>query len=125
MLLSHGSFYLAMDDQRAFYGDDAVFVAPEVLDHGTIDERCDVYSIGKFMETIFQSADMSMEYRKALKKATSEKPEDRYETPQALLKAVQSRRSMMHSVWMLLAAVIIALVAYGIYEELMPEPVHV
>ena len=125
MLLSHGSFYLAMDDQRAFYGDDAVFVAPEVLDHGTIDERCDVYSIGKFMETIFQSADMSMEYRKALKKATSEKPEDRYETPQALLKAVQSRRSMMHSAWMLLAAVIIALVAFGIYEELMPEPVHV
>ena len=125
MLLSHGSFYLAMDDQRAFYGDDAVFVAPEVLDHGTIDERCDVYSIGKFMETIFQRADMSMEYRKALKKATSEKPEDRYETPQALLKAVQSRRSMMHSAWMLLAAVIIALVAFGIYEELMPEPVQV
>jgi hypothetical protein len=72
------------------------------------------------METIFQRADMSMEYRKALKKATSEKPEDRYETPQALLKAVQSHRSMMHSAWMLLAAVIIALVAFGIQCFLHP-----
>ncbi len=125
MLLSHGSFYMAMDDQRSFYGDDAVFVAPEVLDHGTIDERCDVYSIGKFMETIFQRADMTMEYRNALKKATSEKPEDRYETPQALLKAVQARRSMMHSALMLLAAVVVALIIFGIYAELVPEPVNV
>ena len=125
MLLSHGSFYLNMDDQRSLYGDDAAFVAPEVLEHGTIDDRCDVYSIGKFMETIFQRADMSMEYRKALKKATSEKPEDRYESPQALLKAVQKRRSMMHSALMLLAAVIIALVVYEIYSELIPEPVQV
>ena len=125
MLLSHGSFYFAMDDQRSFYGDDAVFVAPEVLDHGTIDERCDVYSIGKFMETIFQRADMTLEYRNAIKKATSEKPEDRYETPQALLKAVQARRNMMHSALMMLAAVIVAFVIFGIYAELVPEPVQV
>ena len=42
MLLSHGSFYFAMENQRLFYGDDAYYVAPEVLEHGTIDERCDV-----------------------------------------------------------------------------------
>ena len=52
MLATHGSFYLSMNDQRGFYGDDAVFVAPEVLEHGSVDERCDVYSIGKFMEAI-------------------------------------------------------------------------
>jgi hypothetical protein len=125
MLLSHGSFYLAMDDQRGFYGDDVAFVAPEVLEHGTVDDRCDVYSIGKFMEAIFQHAGMSIEYRNALKKATSEKPEDRYETPQALLKAVQARRSMMRSIMMLVAAVIAGLVIFEIYLEMVPETTQV
>ena len=125
MLLSHGSFYLAMDDQRGLYGDDAAYVAPEVLEHGTIDDRCDVYSIGKFMEAIFLHAGMSVEYRKAMKKATSEKPEDRYDTPLALLKAVQSRRSMMRSAMMLVAAVIVALVSFEIYAEMVPEPTQV
>ena len=125
MLLSHGSFYLAMDDQRGLYGDDAVYVAPEVLEHGTIDDRCDVYSIGKFMEAIFLHAGMSVEYRKAMKKATSEKPEDRYDTPLALLKAVQSRRSMMRSAMMLVATVIVALVIFEIYAEMVPEPTQV
>ena len=125
MLLSHGSFYLAMDDQRGLYGDDAAYVAPEVLEHGTIDDRCDVYSIGKFMEAIFLHAGMSVEYRKAMKKATSEKPEDRYDTPLALLKAVQSRRSMMRSAMMLVAAVIVALVIFEIYAEMVPEPTQV
>jgi len=125
MLLSHGSFYLSMDDQRGFYGDDVAFVAPEVLEHGTVDDRCDVYSIGKFMEAIFQHAGMSIEYRNALKKATSEKPEDRYETPQALLKAVQARRSMMRSIMMFVAAVIAALVIFEIYLEMVPETTQV
>ena len=125
MLLSHGSFYFAMENQRLFYGDDAYYVAPEVLEHGTIDERCDVYSIGKFMEAIFAHADMTLEYKQALKRATSEKPEDRYETPQAMLKAVNARRSMMHSAKMMLAALVVALIGVGIYMEIVPEPVHV
>lgn len=125
MLVTHGSFYQSLNDQRGFYGDDAAFVAPEVLEHGTVDERCDVYSIGKFMEAIFEHAGMSVEYRKALKKATSEKPEDRYENPQALLKAVQARRSMMRSAMMFVAALIAALVIFEIYLELVPEPTQV
>ena len=125
MLATHGSFYLSMNDQRGFYGDDAVFVAPEVLEHGSVDERCDVYSIGKFMEAIFEHAGMSVEYRKALKKATSEKPEDRYASPQALLKAVQARRKLMRSLLMFLAAAIAALVILEIYLELVPEPTQV
>lgn len=125
MLLSHGSFYMGLENLQMFYGDDAEYVAPEVLQHGTIDDRCDVFSIGKFMESLLQRADMTPEYRRALKKATSEMPEDRYDTPQSLLKAVHSRRGMIHSVWMLLAATVIALVIFGIYTELVPEPTHV
>ena len=121
MLATHGSFYLSMNDQRGFYGDDAVFVAPEVLEHGSVDERCDVYSIG----AIFEHAGMSVEYRKALKKATSEKPEDRYASPQALLKAVQARRKLMRSLLMAIAAVIVALVILEVYLELVPEPTQV
>ena len=81
--------------------------------------------MGKFMETLFQRTEMTVEYRKALKKATSEMPEDRYDTPQALLKAVQARRSMVQSGMLLLAATIVALVALAVYWELMPEPVQV
>ena len=125
MLLSHGSFYMAMDNQRVFYGDDAAYVAPEVLNHGTVDDRCDVYSIGKFMESIFEHVGMSMDYRKALKKATSEKPEDRFDTPQDLWKAVKSNRSMMRSAMMAVAAVVAALVIVELYFELFPEPVQV
>ena len=125
MLLSHGSFYMGLENLQMFYGDDAAYVAPEVLQRGTIDDRCDVFSIGKFMESLLQRADMTPEYRRALKKATSEMPEDRYDTPQSLLKAVHSRRGMIHSVWMLLAATVIALVIFGIYTELVPEPTHV
>ena len=125
MLLSHGSFYMAMDNLRVFYGDDAAYVAPEVLNHGTVDDRCDVYSIGKFMESIFEHVGMSMDYRKALKKATSEKPEDRFDTPQDLWKAVKSNRSMMRSAMMAVAAVVAALVIVELYFELFPEPVQV
>lgn len=125
MLASHGSFYLALNDLRGFYGADVTFVAPEVLEHGAVDERCDVYSIGKFMDAIFQRSGMSIEYRKAIQKATSEKPEDRYESPRALLKAVQARRQLMRSVLVAIAALVVALVALDLYMELVPEPTEV
>lgn len=125
MLLSHGSFYLSMDDQRAFYGEDAAFVAPEVLEHGTIDERCDVYSIAKFMESIFQHTEMTSVYKKALQRATSEMPEDRYDTPKALSQAVQARRNLVRSGYIFLAAIVLALVAFEVYQELVPQSLEV
>ena len=93
MLLSHGSYYLGISDQAAFYGVDASYVAPEVLEHGTIDDRCDVYGIGKLMEVLFERAEMPLEYKMAIKKAVSEKPEDRFATPEDMLKMVQNRRN--------------------------------
>ena len=122
MLLSHGSFYQAMEDQRMLYGDDADYVAPEVLDHGTVDDRCDVYSIGKFMIALFDHAEMSLEYRRALKQAASEKPEDRFNTPEDLLMAVAARRHMVRSGMLFLAAAVVALLIGAVYMELFPEP---
>ena len=121
MLLSHGSFYLGLSDQQAFYGEDAQFVAPEVLEHGTIDERCDIYSIGKFMQAIFDSADIPLEYRSVLKKATSQLPEDRFTTAADMLKAVQQKKNLFRSVLTFVAALVIALVCVGLYFELFPE----
>ena len=125
MLLSHGSFYLGMNDQTAFYGADASYVAPEVLSHGTIDSRCDVYSLGKLMETLLVRMGMPLEYKKIVKKAVSEKPEDRYATPEELLKAVQRNRNTYKSVLMFAAAVAIALVCVGLFFDSMPESTQV
>ena len=121
MLLSHGSYYLGMNDQISFYGDDGSFVAPEVLEHGTIDSRCDVYSLGKLMETLLERMGMPMEYKSIVKKATSEKPEDRFHTPQDLMKAVQRTKNTYKSVVMFAVAVVIALVCVGLFFDAIPE----
>ncbi len=121
MLLFHGSYFNAITDLQAFYGDDAAFVAPEVLNHGTIDDRCDVYSIGKFMETLFEKADLPFEYKQVIKKATSESPEDRYDTPADMLKAVENRKKQMRSVLTFAGALVFSLLVIGIYFEMFPE----
>ena len=120
-LLSHGSYYLGMKDQQAFYGSDAEFVAPEVLNGGTVDERCDVYSIGKFMSVLFERAEMPLEYKQALKKATSTEPEGRFQTPEEMLKSLQKRRQTKNSVISLVVACAIALVCLAVYFDIFPE----
>ena len=121
LLLSHGSFYQAMSDLNEFYGDDVKFVAPEVLNGGTVDDRCDVYSIGKFMLSLYDQSDLPLEYRSALKKAASESPEDRFNTPEELLKAIQKRRASFKSLLTLLGVLIAVLVCVGMYFEYFPE----
>lgn len=121
LVLSNGSFYLDITDQREFYGDDAQFVAPEVLEHGTIDERCDVYSIGKFMQALYDQSDIPFLYRPVIKKATSELPEDRYDSPQDMLKEIRKRKSVFTTVRSLLIALVAALVLFGLYFEYFPE----
>lgn len=121
MLLSHGSFYHDISNQRAFYGDEAQYVAPEVLDGGTVDDRCDVYGIGKFLQVLFAQSDTPLEYRQVLKKATSEKPEDRYATPDMMLKALHSRQNTFRSLLMLIVALVIAAVCVFVYFEMFPE----
>lgn len=121
MLLSHGSFYKDLKNQEELYGDDIAFVAPEVLSHGPIDERCDVYSISRFVQAIFDQADIPLAYRQALKKAASESPEDRFWTVADMVKAVDKRRNTLKSVATFAIAVVAALVCIGLYFELFPE----
>lgn len=121
MLLSHGSFYEEMSDQQAFYGDDARYVAPEVLSGKGSDERSDVYGIGRFFQTLFDKGDLPIELRRAVKKATAEQPEKRYATPADLLKAVQRRRNTLRSAVTLLVALLLAGAGVFVYFELFPE----
>ena len=121
LLLTHGSYYLGLNDLEAFFGQDAQYVAPEVLQHGTIDDRCDVYSIGKFMESLGTVSELPFEYRRAMKKATSESPEDRYNTPEELFKAVRRVHSYIRTTLTVLGCVIAALVITNLYFEMFPE----
>ena len=121
MLLSHGSFYLSMNNQEEFYGDDACYVAPEVLTHGAVDDRCDVYSIGKFMESLLNQSDLPIEYRSALKKAVSEAPEERFAKPSDMLKSVQAKRSTIRTTLALVGALIVALLCVALYFDMFPE----
>jgi serine/threonine protein kinase len=121
MLLSHGSYYMSMSNLEEFYGDDAQYVAPEVLQHGTIDDRCDVYSLGKFLQGLCATSDMPFEYRSALKKATSELPEDRFNTPEELLNAVRKKHNVIRSAVIVAISCVAALVCVGLYFDMFPE----
>lgn len=121
MLLSHGSYYLGLSDLEGFYGGDAKYVAPEVLQHGSIDDRCDVYSIGKFMESLGDVADMPIEYRRVIKKAVSESPEDRYNTPEEMYMSVRKQHRYKWTFFTVIMCVIGALVLTGLFFDMFPE----
>lgn len=121
MLLSHGSYYLGLSDLESFYGDDVQYVAPEVLQHGTIDDRCDVYSIGKFMQSLGAVSEMPIEFRRVLKKATSEMPEDRYNTSEEMLSSVRKQHHFVKSAIFVALSLVAALVCVGLYFDMFPE----
>ena len=121
MLLSHGSYYLGLSDLEGFFGDDAQYVAPEVLQRGTIDDRCDVYSIGKFMQSLGAVSEMPIEFRRVLKKATSEMPEDRYNTPEEMLNSVRKQHHFVKSAIFVALSLVAALVCVSLYFDMFPE----
>lgn len=121
LLLSHGEFYMGIKNLQEFYGDDVQYVAPEVQEHGTIDERCDVYGIGRFIQALCDQSDLPIEYRSVVKKAVSPSPEDRYQTVEDMLKAAQKRKSTMKSAITFGIALVLALLLLGIYFDMTPE----
>ena len=100
LLISHGSYYLGMSD---------------------LDDRCDVYSIGKFLDSLGVVVDLPLEYRQAIKKATSHAPEDRYNTPDEMLSAVRQKHNLIRTAITAGIAVVIALVCVGLYVDMFPE----
>lgn len=125
MLLWHGSFFNSMNNKESLYQGFEDYVAPEVVNGDSVDERSDVYSLGKFIERLHADGSMPFEYRKVVAKATETDPSCRYASVDEMIDAVGRRRNFLRSGIMALAAVAIALLCIGLYIEALPEPVDV
>jgi serine/threonine protein kinase len=123
VLLTHvGSHYLSMSDPQQIYHDGLEeFVAPEVMNKGTIDNRCDIYSIGRLLQKVFDQSDMPLELRKVVKRAVSESPEDRFNTPADMLATITRKRNTYRSFITGIIAVAIAGLVIALYFDMMPE----
>ena len=121
MLISHGSYYLGMSEPKALYEGVEEYIAPEILSGGTVDERCDIYSLGKLIDYLFAQAEIPYEYKRVAKKAQNEMPEGRYQTPEDMKSALVKKRSMYKSALTLAAALVVGMIAVGLYFELMPQ----
>lgn len=121
MLLCHGSFYTSLNDLDALYKDVEGFVAPEVFSHGTIDERSDVYSLGKLISYLYEQGSMPFEYKQVVQKATEEDPARRYKSLEDMKSALAQKRNTLRSAYALVAAVVIALICVFAYIEMLPE----
>jgi len=123
VLLSHvGSHYISMSDPGQLYHDGSEeYVAPEVMSNGTIDNRCDIYSIGHLLQKVFDQADMPLELRKVVKKAVSDSPEDRFNTPDEMLRNINRKRNTYRSLLTGFIAVAIAGLVIALYFDMMPE----
>lgn len=121
LLLSHGSFYKAMNDQKELFDGHEEYVAPEVLAGEQADQRSDVYSLGKLIAFLFSQGSMPYEYNQVVKKATAEDPNKRYKSVEAMRSAITQKRGTRRSLIMLVSAVVISLLVFFIYMDMLPE----
>ena len=124
-LLCHGSFYSRLDPDTLYEGMES-FVAPEVFNGQPIDARSDVFSLGRFIEWIYQSSGLPFELRSIVKKATADNPEERYPSIEALRKAVNTARTVRRTGIIGLSALAVALCVVGLFFYMFPttEPVE-
>jgi len=125
MVLTQGSFFQGITDLSTLYGDSARFVAPEVMSHGKVDERSDVYALGRLVEYLFETGSMPYEYKKMLKKATAENPDERFQTLDAMTSALKEHRNTRRMLYAFAAALVLSLLAVWIYIDMVPEPTAV
>ena len=98
LLVHVGSHYLTMSDpSQLYYGGMEQFVAPEVMNKGPL------------------------ELRNVVKKAVSEAPEDRFNTPLEMLNSITRKRNTYRSVLTGIIAVAIAGLVIALYFDMMPE----
>lgn len=121
MLLCHGSSFMPLSSQADFYQGFEKFVAPEVLEGQTADERSDVYSLGRLIEWLYSQADMPYEYKAVVARAVREQPEKRFASIADMQAALNNRRGMKRSLFTFVAAVVVVVFAVGLYFELMPQ----
>ena len=121
MLLFHGSAYKNVSNQQELYGGCDDYLAPEVVRDGTIDERSDIYSIGKFIAYLYKSGSMPLELKPVIAKATNQNPDKRYQSALQMLNDITVKRNARRSVVTFVAAAAVALLCIGFYFSTLPE----
>ena len=120
-LLCHGSFYLKMDQDALYEGMES-FVAPEVFQGETVDARSDVFALGKFIAWLYQSSGLPFELKPVVSKATAQDPASRYDSVEALERAISQFRNLRRTGIAAVAAFAIALFCLGMFFYLLPSP---
>ena len=125
-LLLHGSFFLPLKMQETMFEGVEDYIAPEVMADGTVDERSDVYSFGKFINYLYASSGLPFELKGVVKKATAEDPAERYASVEDLYSAMCRRHTLRRTGTLGIAALAVALIVLGLFFEMMPntEPVE-
>ena len=115
MLMAHGSFYLNCREQ--VFARHADWLAPEVLSGGEVDDRTDIYGIGKLMEYLFSLSDIPLQYRRAIEKATQQDPDLRYQSIAEMRSAIKTGARLRRTAFIAAAvAVLLAVGAFVWYE---------
>lgn len=124
MLLNHGSYYQACRLDQLFQGCED-YLAPEVMQQATADSRSDVYSLGKLLVRLYADSVLPLELKAVVKKATAEKPEDRYASAGEMLETIKRRRQAKRGVFMGAGALFVTFLCVGLFFSLLPDAENV
>ena len=120
-LLCHGSFYKKVDVDLLYEGVED-YIAPEVFDRGEIDARTDVYSLGKLISYLYNSASMPIELKPIITKATDADPDKRYASVEDFEAAIKRAQNLKRTGILGAAALAIALAIVGLIFYTLPSP---
>ena len=120
LLLLHASAFTRSIASSLLFVDMESFVAPEVLAGEEPTVSSDIYSLGKLIEHLYQNADIPMEYKRMVKKATQQEPSKRYASIADMRAGLKGLRNTKQSLVMFLSAVAVVLLCVWLYFELVP-----
>ena len=106
-LLLHGSSFLPLKMQEEMFDGVEEYVAPEVLTEGHADDRSDVYSLGKFIDYLYESSGLPFELKHVIQKATAENPDDRYASVEDLYSHMKNSHTIRRTGTIAIAALAI------------------
>ena len=120
-LLCHGSFYKNVDADILYEGV-TDYIAPEAFNKGKIDARTDVYSLGKLISYLYNSANIPFELKPIIKKATDADPDKRYASAEEFEAAIKKAQNLKRTSLLGAAALAIALAIVGLFFYTLPSP---
>lgn len=121
LFISHGSFYQNIKDRESLYYNYLDYIAPEVLKGNTIDERTDIYSIGKFIESLFIVSSIPLHYKKIVSRATKANPEDRYQSINEMRHDMTLRNGIYRLTIILSFAALLSIIGLAIWWSMAPQ----